>query len=99
METRDFDIHEITSIPLVTSDGAMLITSSEVIIIMHQRARYGKNKTVHSSTQIEYYKNKVDNRSIKVCGGQCTTTLDNHKVPMSIRNALPYMTLRPYTEN
>ena len=48
---------------------------------------------------MEHYKNKVDNRSIKVGDSQHITTLDNCKIPMSIRNALPYMPLRPYTDS
>ena len=41
----------------------------------------------------------MDDRSTKVCGGQHITILDKHKVPMSIRNALAYIPLRPCTDN
>ena len=65
---------------------------------MHQHAHHGKNKTTHYSPQIDHYKNIVDDCSIKVGGGQHITTLDKHKIPMSIRGALPYMPLRPWTD-
>ena len=66
---------------------------------MHQHACHGKNKTTHSSPHIEHYKNVADDRSIKVGGGQHITTLDKHKIPMSIWGALPYMPLRPCIDN
>ena len=89
------DNHEITSIHLETAGSVTLSTSVEVIAIMIQCAGHGKNKTMHSSPQIENHKNTVDEKSIKVGGGKHVTTLDNCKLPMSIRNALPYVPLRP----
>ena len=41
------DYHVMHSISLVTAFGVALITSGKVIIIMHQYAHYGKNKTIH----------------------------------------------------
>ena len=76
--------------------GVTLTTSGEVIIIMHQCAHHGKNKIIHSSSQIEHCKNKPDDRLIKFGGSQHITTLDDRKAPTSIRNALSYMPLRPY---
>ena len=98
-DVRGIDNHEIASIPLVTTGRVALTTSREVIIIVHQHAHHGKNKNVHSSPQIDHYKNKVDDRSIKVGGGQHMNTLDNHKLFMSISNAFPYIPLRPWTNS
>ena len=64
---------------------------------MYQHACHGKNKTIHSSPQIEHYKNIVDDHSINVGGGQHIATLDKHKIPMSIQGGLPCMPLHPYT--
>ena len=96
-DARGTDNHEIASIPLVTSSSVSLTTSGEVIIIMHQCVCHGKNKTIHSSPQIEHCKNEADDRSIEVGDGQHATTLDNDEVPMSIRKALPHMPLRTCT--
>ena len=81
-DVRGLDNYEIASIPLVSADDVTLTTSGEVIIIMHQCACHGKNNTIYSSPQIDHYKNKLDDKSIKVGGGQHTTTLDHYKVPM-----------------
>ena len=70
------DNHEIKSIPLVTTGGATLTTSGEVILIMYQHECHRKNKTIHSSPKIEVYKNKSDYRSMKVGSGQHATTLN-----------------------
>lgn len=99
VDVRGINNHEITSIPLVTAGGVTSTTSGEVIVIMHQHAHHGKNKIIHSYPQIEHYENKVDDRYIKVGGSQHITTLDNYKIPTSIRNALPYMPLCPYTDS
>ena len=77
----------------------MLTTSGEVILIMHQHACHGNKNTIQLSPQIEFYKNKVDDRSIKLGGGQHATTLDKHGILMHIRNTLPHMPLRPCTKN
>jgi len=47
-----------------------------IILIMHQYAYLGKGKTIHSSGQIEYYKNAVDDKISKVGGKQHIMTLD-----------------------
>ena len=65
---------------------------------MNQHAHHGKNKTIKASPQIEHYKNIVEDHSIKVGGGRHITTLDKCKIPTSIRGALPYMKLCPYTD-
>ena len=88
----------MSSVSLVAAGVVASTTSGEVIIVIRQHARHGKNESIHSSPQIERFKNKVDDRSIKVGGSQNTTTLDDHKFPMSIRNASTHMTLRPCTD-
>lgn len=98
VDIRDTGNHQISAIPLVTSGRATTTITGEVIVIMHQYACHDKNKTMNSSPQIEHYKNILDDFSIKIGGGQHITTLDKHKIPMSIRGALPYMSLRPYTD-
>ena len=65
---------------------------------MNQYACYGKGKTIHSSGQLEYFRNLVDDKSVKVKGTQCIITNDGFKIPISIKNGLPYIPLRPYTD-
>ena len=58
----------------------------------------GKGTSIHSSAQIEHFKNNVDDRSIKVCGKQMITTLEGYAIPLNMKNALPRMKIRPYTD-
>ena len=69
VEIRGVDNHEKKSAPLETAGGVTLTKSGEAILIMNQCRCHGKNKTIHSSPQIEFCKNKVDDRSMKVDGG------------------------------
>ena len=52
VEVRGIENHEISSILLVTASCVTLITSGEVITIVHQCACHGKNKTIHSSPKL-----------------------------------------------
>jgi len=65
---------------------------------MHQYAYLGKGKTIHSSGQIEYYKNAVDDKSSKVGGKQHIVTLDGYVIPLNIRNGLAYMDMSKPTD-
>ena len=38
---------------------------------MNEYAYYGKGHTIHSPGQIEWHKNQVDDKSVKVGGTQC----------------------------
>ena len=98
VDIRGVDNHEITAMPLVTAGGVTSTITGKVIVIVNQHAHHGKNKTIHSSPQIEHYKNIADDRSIKVGSAQHITTLDKHEIHTSILGALPYIPLRTYTE-
>jgi hypothetical protein len=61
----------------------------EVIIIMHQYAYTAKGKPIHSSGQLEWYKQEVDDKSIKVGGKQRIKTLDGYAIPLDVKSGLP----------
>ena len=52
-----------------------------VNLIMNEYAYYGKGHTIHSVGQIEWHKNLVDDKSVKVGGKQCITTIDDCAFP------------------
>jgi hypothetical protein len=93
------DDHHIVDIPIVTAGGVMDTTRGPVVAIMHQYAYTGKGATIHSCGQLEWYKNDVNDRSIKVPGGlQRIQTNDGYVIPISIQDGLPYVKMRPYTD-
>ena len=52
----------------------------------------------HSSGQIEHFKNFVHDKSMKVGGLQCIITNDEYVMPINFINGLPYVPMRPYTD-
>jgi hypothetical protein len=50
--------------------------------IFRQYAYHGHKCSIHSSGQFEAYKNKVDDRSMKVGGKQCIRTNDGYVIPL-----------------
>jgi len=98
VDVEGIDNHQVTNIPIVTAGGVTKTNKGPVIAIFHQYAHMPTSKTIHSSGQIEYYKNEVDDRA-KVNGGlRRITTVEGYIIPMSFRNGLPYISMRPYTD-
>src|SRR5688572_19663442 len=98
VDIQGIDNHCISDIPIVTAGGVVTTQKGEVIAIMHQYAYVGKGKTIHSCGQLEAHKQTVHDKSIKVGGKQCIETLDGYIIPLNIRQGLPFMTIRPYTD-
>jgi len=50
--------------------------------------------------QLEAYKQDVNDRSLRTPGGglQRILTVDGYEIPLVIRNGLPYLNIRPYTD-
>ena len=64
-----------------------------VNLIMNEYAYDGKGHTIHSSGQIGWNKNQVDDRSDKVGGSQCITTLDGYSFPLKCTGGLMYLNI------
>ena len=64
------DSHELQGLGVVQC--AVLVETNHGIVnlIMNEYACYGKGYTIHSSGQIEWFKNSVDDRSVQVGGKQ-----------------------------
>ena len=52
-----------------------------------------KGHTIHSSGQIEWHKNLVDDESVKVGGTQHITTLDGYGFPLKCTGGLMYLSI------
>ena len=72
----DINNHEIPGLDLVQC-AALVDTNHGIInLIMNEYAYYGKGHSIHSSGQIEWYTNNVDNKSVQVGGQQRIVTID-----------------------
>ena len=64
-----------------------------VNLTMNEYACYGKGHTIHSSGQIEWFKNSVDDRSVLVGGKQTICTIDGYAMPLVCRGGLMDLSL------
>ena len=53
---------------------------------MNEYMCYGKGHTIHSSGQIEWFKNSVDDRSVQVGGKQRICTIDGYTMPLTCKD-------------
>ena len=95
------DNHEITSsIPIVTAGALARSQWGDVILIMHQYAYHPQQgRLIHASCQLESFANDGNDKLIHIPGGlQGIQTVDGYVFPLSIRDGLPYLGMRPYTD-
>jgi hypothetical protein len=96
---QGIDDHMIKDIPIGTVSAVVNTQRGEVIAIMHQYVYTGKGGTIHSSGQLKWCGNDVNDRSIKIEGGtQRLTTPDGYVIPIDVRCGLPYIMMRPFTD-
>ena len=83
--------HELQGLDVVQS--AALVETNHFIVnsIMNEYACYGKGHSIHSSGQIEWFKNSVDDRSVQVGGKQRICTIDGYAMPLTCRDGLMYL--------
>jgi hypothetical protein len=101
VDIRGIDNHEISSIPIVTAGAVVRSQRGDVVAILHQYAYHPQQgRSIHSSCQLESFANDVNDRSIRTPGGlQRIETVDGYVFPLSIRDGLPYLAMRPYTDD
>ena len=100
VDVSGIDSHQVTNLPIVTVGGVVPSQRGPVIAIMHQYAYMGSGKTIHSSAQLEHFKNDVNDKSLHVSGGlQRIHTNDGYTHPLHIHHGLPYISMRPFTDD
>ena len=98
VDVTGIDNHEINDLKMVDAAAVVKTQKGMVVAIFKQYAYHGLNRTIHSSGQIEHFKNKVHDRSITVGGRQCIVTLEGYVIPIDIINGLPYIKMTPPTD-
>ena len=72
--------------------AALVETNHGIVnLIMNEYACCGKGNTIHSSQQIEWFKNSVDDRSVQVGGKQRICTINGYAMPLVCRGGLMYL--------
>ena len=98
VDVQGIDNHQMCDIGIGTVGGVVQTQKGPVIAIFHQYALHGKGTSIHSCGQMEAYKLDVNDRSIHVGGYQRIKTPDGYIIPLAVRNGLPRLKLRPYTD-
>ena len=83
--------HELQGLDVVQCAALVETNYGIVNLIMNRYACYGKGHTIHSSGQIEWLKNSVDDRSVQVGGKQRICTADGYAMPLTCRGGLRYL--------
>ena len=87
------DRHELQGLDVVQCAALVQTNHGVVNLIMNEYACYGKGHTIHSSGQIEWFKNSVDDRSVQVGGKQRICTIDGYSMPLTCRGGLMYLSI------
>ena len=87
------DSHELQGLEVVQCAALVETKHGIVNLIMNEYACYGKGHTIHSSGQIEWFKNSADDRSVKVSGKQRICTIDGYAMPLVCRGGLMYLSI------
>ena len=87
------DSHELQGLDVVQCAALVETNHGIVNLAMNEYACYGKGHTIHSSGQIEWFKNSVDDRSVQVGGKQRICTIDGYAMPLTCRGALMYLSI------
>ena len=77
------DSHELQGLDVVQCAALVQNNHGIVNLIMNEYACHGKGHTIHSSGQIEWFKNSVDDRSVQVGGKQRICTIDGYAMPLT----------------
>ena len=88
------DQHQINGLDIVQSAALVNTNHGYFNLLMKKYAYYGKGHTIHSAGQIEWHKNLFDDKSVKVGGKQCITTLINgYSFPLKCTGGLMYLSI------
>ena len=88
------DSHELQGLDVVQCAALVATNHGIVNLIMNEYACNGNGQTIHSSGQIEWFKNSVDDRSVQVGGKPRICTIDGYAMPLACRGGLMYLSIR-----
>ena len=85
--------HELQGLDVVQCTALVQNNHGIINLIMNEYGYYGKGHTIHSSGQIECFKNSFDDRSVQVAGKQRIRTIDGYAMPLVCRGGFMYLSI------
>ena len=98
VDVTGIDNHELSALKVVDAVSVVQSHKGPVLAFMRRYAYHPQHKTIHSSIQLEHYKNYVSDKAIDAGGQQIIKTLDGYVFPLDIISGLPYLKIRPPTD-
>ena len=86
---------EVKELPLVTAAALIETNLGPIIGYFYQYAHLGTGKTIHSKAQLSSWGVTVDDCSRQLGGKQRVITREGHVIPLTVRDGLSYMMMRP----
>jgi len=99
IDVQGIDNHELPQLRICTCGGVVRTQRGHVLLIFHQYAYHGRGKSIHSSLQLEDNQVTVNDRAATLNGAQSLVTNDGYAIPLDFRNGLPYLNIRPFTDD
>ena len=91
--------HTLRDLPLVQAGATVKSNRGPVILIVNQAAALDDDLTILAPAQLEHYKWNVHEKSPHITGETpYLESPEGYKFPLSIRHGLPYLAMRPYTD-
>ena len=99
IDLSGIDDHTVRDLPLVTAGAVVRSDRGDILVLMHQYAHMADGKTIHSCGQMEWYKLKVQDKTMRATGEiPHIVSLEGYEIPLIIKGGLPYMNMRPPTD-
>jgi hypothetical protein len=99
---KGIDNHHVNNIGIGTVVGVVHVQTQHgpIIAIMHQYAFLSKGASINYSSQLEWYKNDVNDKLVLVpCALQRITTLEGYINPLTIKDGLACLDICPHTDH
>ena len=95
------DDHTVRDLPLVQAGAYVRTHIGPVILIISHGAHMPDGKTILSPGQMEHFGWTITDKSPRVNEGKppVLRSLEGHLMPLSVRDGLPYLHLRPFTDD
>lgn len=89
VDVPGIDNHKINGLKLVDATAKVITQRGPAIVLIRQYVHHGLLCTIHAAGQIEHYKNRVDDRLLKIGGKQCIKTNDGYIVSLTSTTDCP----------
>lgn len=99
IDLSGIDDHTVRNLKIAKMGGVTKSLRGDIIIIINQAAYMPEGRTILSTGQMEHYKTKVNEKSSRITGTTPSiVTLEGHEIPIAVKKGLPYVSLRPGTD-